>query len=187
MEVGLILARRVGRRSTLECWICVWRTIVAEDGGWERIVGSAADWVRKGDIEPVVANGLTGINRHVVSLANAKEERVRRESVDWHEVGSNDGHGVIIERNREGILDRRIDNAKEMSLVGSEPNFVIASTCAVRIDVRAIEENIVACWRGPGRVGNEWIVTIVYAKLNLVRSSVVPVCNGENAEVDIVW
>lgn len=74
-----------------------------------------------------------------------------------------------------------------MSLVGSEPNFVIASTWAIRIDVRAIEEHIVACWWGAGCVRNEWVVAIIDAKLNLVRSSVVPISDRENAKIDIIW
>ena len=74
-----------------------------------------------------------------------------------------------------------------MSLVGCEPNSVIASAWAVRIDVRAIEENIVACWWGSGCVRNEWVVAIIDAKLNLISSSVVPISDGKNAEIDVVW
>lgn len=101
-----------------------------------------------------------------------------REGVDGDEIGGDNGELVPDQRDLEGVVDRGVDDAEEVALVGLEGHAGVGAAWARGVDVGAVEEDVVTWWGG--RAG--WDQGV----LDFVSRAVVPVCDGEDAEVFVV-
>lgn len=65
-----------------------------------------------------------------------------------------------------------------MFLPGGQSDLVVRPSATGRVNVRTIEENIVARWRGPG--------SLFGLELENVGSLVIPVCDHVRSKIDVV-
>lgn len=155
------------------------RAGVAEDGGRGGVVGdgdTAKVLAAERGVEPVVAGGLRGVDGHVQALADGEEDGADGHGVDGDEVGGDDGHLVPDEGELEVVLGRRVDDAQAVALAGLKGGDRVGAAAVGRVDVGAIEEDVV---RGRGALGPG-------VDDDLVGGLVVVVGDGEDAEVDVV-
>lgn len=149
-----------------------------EDGGGGGVVGDAAEAIGwQCYVEPVVADGLAGIDGDVEPLADGDEEVVGGVGVDGDQVCCDHGHGVVDERNLEVVLQRGVDEAQAVALVGGEGDVCVSAGTGDRVDVGAVDEDIVA-----GR----WAV-IQGERDEVISRAVVVVGDWEDAKVDVIW
>ena len=73
-----------------------------------------------------------------------------------------------------------------MSLPGREPDPGVGTTGAVRIDISAVEKDIVTGRRGAWKAWNERIFCVKHTLEDLIGAAVVPVRDREWSEINIV-
>jgi hypothetical protein len=123
---------------------------VVEDGCGELNVGYTAETGRgKGDVEPVVSDGLVGIDGDVVALANRQEDAADCSGVNGDEIGLHDGHLVADEGDGEGVVDAGVDDAESVALAGLQLYAVVGAAAvgvhcslSVYVQVAAVSENL---------------------------------------------
>lgn len=148
---------------------------VGEDGGWVGVIGLATGKSRKGHVEPVVGGGLVGVDDNVVALADAEEDVGASDGSDGDHVGCNYLEAVADETNGKGVLEGGVDEAQEMLLALGEGLASVGAAGAVRVDVAAVEEDVVTGGRRAGEVGNEWVAGVVNSVGDLKDRTVIPV------------
>ena len=121
-----ILASAAGRCGASGGGVGVGRAGIGEDGGRARVDGAAAAAV-EGGVEPVVADGLIGVDDDVVALADAHVQAGDGDGLDWDHVCGDDGEGVADQGYRVAVLHRAVDQPEEMALAGRESDLLVAS------------------------------------------------------------
>ncbi len=98
-------------------------------------------------MKQVAGYGLVGYDDDIVPLPNIDEEPVGLVWHDWNEVCRHDGEVVAIKTNFISVVRRCIYKPQHVSLAARDCVAVVRST-SVRIDVRPIDQNVVARWWG---------------------------------------
>lgn len=125
--------------------------VVAKDGGWVRVVGTAAEVAAaKRDIEPIVVDGLACVDGHVVALADADEEAVGGVRVDGDEVSLDDGHGVVDDGDLHVVLNTRVDEAEAVALARGQGDGGVLAIARRGVLVGTVDEDVVASRRSVG-------------------------------------
>lgn len=83
-------------------------------------------------------------------------------------------------------MHRCVDDTDKMLLAGCENKLLVAPSRTGRIYVFAVEQDIVAVWRGPWETRNEGVVWIVDAGSELVDGGEVPIGHSKRPKIDIV-
>ena len=167
----------VGRRNALVGRQAVRCTLVLEDGGRSRVVGETAQaTAAESHVEPVVPDGLVGIDDDIVALAHAQQQAVDLVRLHGNQVRRDDGHGVVHQRQLEVVLHRGVDEAQTMLLALGERNRGILASPGSRVLGEPIEEHVVA----RGRAGT------LCKQHDAVGRLVVIVHERERAKVDVV-
>lgn len=104
--------------------------------------------------QPVRGDGLISLNDDIVSLATTHVQPFGFVWSNGNEIGSNDGHLVVIKVKGVHILDGSVDESESMLLAGLElPESVLASACTVLRSNVVTVEKVVGGW-GSTKVSN---------------------------------
>lgn len=87
---------------------------------------------------------------------------------------------------REPVVHAGVDQAQEMPLAGCQDNLGILSARPVGVNIGAIEKDVGAGWRRSRGSRDEGVVRIIDTRKKVVRRAVVPVRDGEYAEINVV-
>ena len=104
--------------------------------------GAAGTGSGKRHVEPVVCDGLTGINGHVVPCSHAHVQVARSEGVHGNEVVGNHRHGVAYDGDREAVVYTGVDEPEKMSFPRCQHDFGILSPGPVGVDIGAVEKDV---------------------------------------------
>ena len=129
---------------------------------------------------------MVGVDDNIVPLPDADVHAGHGNRRDGDQISSNDLEGVSDEAEGEGVLDRCIDDADEMLLAGCEHEFLVATASAGRVDVFAVEKDIVTVGRRSWKAGDKGVGGAHDAGGELVDRAEVPIRDGQWAEVDVV-
>ena len=139
-QVRKVQALRVNRRGSLIGREAAGSTSVVEDCSREKVVGRATEALAAvGNIEPVVADRLAGIDGHIIALANANEEAADGLGVDRHQIGGDDRHRVAHERKLKMVLHRGVDDAETMALAGRKGHIGVLTGPGDRVHIGTVE------------------------------------------------
>lgn len=167
----------VGGRIADVGWVGGGRAVVADDGGRVRVVGGAAEaGAAKGDVEPVVVDGLARVDGHIVALADADKEAVGCVGVDGHQVGGDDGHGVVDQRHLQVVLDAGVDEPEAVALAWRQADGGVLARARLGVHIGAVDEHVVAGWRA----------VALGVEDDLVGRLVVVVREHQGAQVDVI-
>lgn len=121
----------------------VWRStaagIIANDATNTIRVGISSASGLRDSAEPEIARSFSGIDYNVISLAVGDDERLNIIGLDSHQVVSDDGHIVVIDRDTESSVDGCIDEAKTM-LFPSSQNSLEVLAGAIAADHSSVDE-----------------------------------------------
>ena len=90
------------------------------------------------------------------------------------------------QRERVRVLYRGVDDANQMLLIGGQGQLQPAASSTSRVDILAVEKEVVAVWRGARKAGDIGVVGVVHAKCNLVDGSEIPISNHQGSQVYII-
>lgn len=124
--------------------------IIRPHGATDEII--RGETVRRGlRTEPVVARGLIGGDDHIVSLTDVDEEPLCGKGLDGDKVGGHDVHGVTIEGDVHGLIDRHVDQSQSVLFPLCHLDVVVGST-AGGVFVGAIDQDVVGGGGSPSRL-----------------------------------
>ena len=90
---------------------------------------------------------------------------------------------------RDGVrvIGRGVDQPQAIPLAALDFDLGILASWAGRVNVSSIEENVVAGGRGAGVARPEGVDGVHHALNDMLGRVVVPVVDGEDAKVGVVW
>lgn len=129
---------------------------------------------------------MVGLDDDIVALANREVKLVDRVRLYGDKVRFNDRHVVADDGNNKGVIGRGVDQPETMALVLCELQSRIFASSAVGRNVHPVEEDVVARRRRARDIFEEGIVGVHHPINDVLGGVIVPVADGEDAEVGIV-